>query len=204
MGATTTRFYLSANAAIDGGDTPLGARPVPALAAGVSSTATTSLTIPASTSTGSYYLVALADGDSSVVETNENNNLTFRPLALGGDSRAGLPDGASNGRVWRRHHRQRHDDESGQRPDWRDDNELLLLQQPRRSTAVMSCLVGGLSLRSRRAPVTLVRPRRRCRPISQQAPTTSSPEPTARMRKRKPRNRTTPTHARSRWAPIFA
>ena len=85
--ATVTRFYLSANAAIDGGDTPLGARPVPALAAGASSTATTSLTIPASTPTGSYYLVALADGDSSVVETNESNNLTFRPLAVGGDLR---------------------------------------------------------------------------------------------------------------------
>ncbi|MDK0575365.1 CARDB domain-containing protein, partial [Clostridium perfringens] len=55
--ATVTRFYLSANAAFDAGDTALGARAVPALAAGGSSTATTSLTIPTSTPTAAYYLL---------------------------------------------------------------------------------------------------------------------------------------------------
>jgi subtilisin family serine protease/uncharacterized membrane protein len=85
--ATVTRFYLSANAAFDASDTPLGGRSVPALAAGASSTMTTSVTIPASTPTGAYYLIALADGDNSVAETNESNNLGFRAFAVGGDLR---------------------------------------------------------------------------------------------------------------------
>ncbi|HUE86487.1 MAG TPA: CARDB domain-containing protein [Vicinamibacterales bacterium] len=85
--ATVTRFYLSANTVVDASDTPLGARAVPALAAGASSTATTSLTIPASTPTAAYYLLALADGDNSVVETNEYNNMAFRSFAVGGDLR---------------------------------------------------------------------------------------------------------------------
>jgi subtilase family serine protease len=85
--ATVTRFYLSANAVVDGSDTPLGARPVPALAAGASSTATTTLTIPSSTPTGTHYLLALADGDHRVLETNESNNMAFRSLAVGGDLR---------------------------------------------------------------------------------------------------------------------
>jgi subtilase family serine protease len=35
---------------------------------------TTALTIPAGTAAGSYYLIAKADGDTLVPETNETNN----------------------------------------------------------------------------------------------------------------------------------
>ena len=84
--ASTTRFYLSANAALDAADVMLaGGRAVPALAAGASSSGSTSLTIPAATATGTYYLFAKADGDAAVVETQETNNTTLRSFQVGGD-----------------------------------------------------------------------------------------------------------------------
>jgi subtilase family serine protease/subtilisin family serine protease len=84
---TVTRFYLSTNTAVDASDALLGARTVPALAGGASSSGTTSLIIPSSTPTGTHYLLALADGDKRVLETNESNNLAFRSIAVGGDLR---------------------------------------------------------------------------------------------------------------------
>jgi subtilase family serine protease len=83
--ASTTRFYLSTDFYWDAGDTPLGGRAVPALAAGASHTGTASLVIPAGTPAGSYYVVARADGDQLVAETEEGNNVTARPLAIGAD-----------------------------------------------------------------------------------------------------------------------
>src|SRR5262249_7531589 len=61
VGATPTRFYLSDNAVFDASDVLLGERAVPALGVDAVSTANTSLVIPATTSTGSYYVVARAD-----------------------------------------------------------------------------------------------------------------------------------------------
>ena len=84
--ASTTRFYLSANTTLDAADVALtGGRQVPALAAGATSTGTTTLTIPSATETGSYYLFAKADADSAVAETQETNNTTLRLIQVGGD-----------------------------------------------------------------------------------------------------------------------
>ena len=83
---STTRFYLSTNFLLDGPDVPLGSRTVPPLAAGASDTATTSLTMPAGTATGTYYVIALADGDNAVTETAETNNTDkSATLKIGGD-----------------------------------------------------------------------------------------------------------------------
>src|SRR5947207_75931 len=74
-GASTVRFYLSSDATLDAGDVLLGARAVGALAAGTSSTAVTTLTIPANTSApASYYVIAVADALGQVAETDETNN----------------------------------------------------------------------------------------------------------------------------------
>ena len=81
--ATTTQFYLSVNSSVDSGDTLLGSRPLSGLAAGEASTVSTSLPIPAGTSTGSYYLIAKADGDNAVAETSETNNLYARSIKIG-------------------------------------------------------------------------------------------------------------------------
>ncbi len=75
--ASTTRFYLSSNSTVDGSDTLLAARTVPALAAGTSHTASTSLVIPAGLAPGRYYVLAMADGDAALAEVFENNNVAW-------------------------------------------------------------------------------------------------------------------------------
>ena len=79
------RFYLSSNATWDANDTPLGSRAVPALAPGAISSATTSLTIPAGTAVGTWYVIAKADADSVLPETNEANNTASDAILIGPD-----------------------------------------------------------------------------------------------------------------------
>jgi serine protease AprX len=74
---SVTAFYLSVNAALDGSDVLIGSRTVSALDGGANQTVTTTLSIPAGTLTGTYYLVAQADGTAALTETSETNNLRF-------------------------------------------------------------------------------------------------------------------------------
>jgi len=83
--ATITHFYFSANATLDSGDAPLGSRNVPTLAPGAANSASATLTIPTGTATGSYYIIAWADGDAAVAETNENNNIYASSIKIGPD-----------------------------------------------------------------------------------------------------------------------
>jgi subtilase family serine protease len=84
--ASVTRFYLSANSTLDAGDVRLdGSRAVPGLPAGGSSAGSTSVTIPASTAAGSFYIIAKADDDSAVGETDETNNTRARNVSIGPD-----------------------------------------------------------------------------------------------------------------------
>ena len=83
--ATTTRFYLSANATLEAGDVALGSRAVPAIAANASDTGSVTLTVPAGTTTGAYYLLAKADGDDTLLEVTETNNVLYRALTVGPD-----------------------------------------------------------------------------------------------------------------------
>jgi len=84
--ASITRFYLSANAVWDGGDVLLaGADPVPDLAAGATDPGSTTLTIPSAITPGQYYIIAKADADNVVPETNETNNALARVIQIGGD-----------------------------------------------------------------------------------------------------------------------
>jgi subtilase family serine protease len=84
-GASVTRFFLSADAALGAGDVPLGSRGVVPLAPGVSSAGSTPLTIPVGTATGSYYVIAQADADGAVLETNEANNIGRLFVRVGPD-----------------------------------------------------------------------------------------------------------------------
>jgi subtilase family serine protease len=72
--ATTTHYYLSPNNSYSSGDILLGSRTVGTLAGGASSTGGATLTIPAGTAPGSYYIIAYADGGSAVNELKETNN----------------------------------------------------------------------------------------------------------------------------------
>jgi subtilase family serine protease len=84
-GASITRFFLSPNSSFSEGDTPLETRPVGPLAAGVSSVATTNVTIPTGYPTGSFYLIAVADVANAVGETSESNNTRYSLIRIGPD-----------------------------------------------------------------------------------------------------------------------
>jgi subtilase family serine protease len=83
--ATVTRFYFSIDTTIDASDQMIGVRSVPALAASATSAGSTSVTIPASASTGSFYIIARADADNAVLETVETNNNGQATLKIGPD-----------------------------------------------------------------------------------------------------------------------
>lgn len=83
--ASSTVFFLSGNALLDGGDVRLGERAVPALAPGASSAGSVTLTLPGGLAAGAWYLIAKADGDDGLVETLETNNTASRTLVVGPD-----------------------------------------------------------------------------------------------------------------------
>ncbi len=72
--ASSTRFYLSDNLTFDAADESLGTRSVGALAPGDSSVGTTTVTIPTNVSSGTFYVIAVADDGNAVPESNETNN----------------------------------------------------------------------------------------------------------------------------------
>ncbi|MBI4685328.1 MAG: S8 family serine peptidase, partial [Nitrospirae bacterium] len=76
-GTTTTKFYFSTNTVFDGSDTYLGGREIPALAASTTNSGSTSVTIPAGTATGTYYIIAVADANNVVSEVTETNNTKY-------------------------------------------------------------------------------------------------------------------------------
>jgi trimeric autotransporter adhesin len=91
-GPSTTRFYLSTNPTFDAADVLLGSRAVPALATGTSNAGGTVVTIPAATTTGTYYILAMADGPNAIFEKNEANNVVSRLLRVGPDLVAAVRD----------------------------------------------------------------------------------------------------------------
>jgi uncharacterized delta-60 repeat protein len=99
--ASTTRFFLSTNTTLDAADVVIGSRAVPALASGASSAGATPVTIPAATATGTYYILAKADGANVLAEKNETNNVSARILRVGADlvaavrGIAGIPTGGA-------------------------------------------------------------------------------------------------------------
>lgn len=80
-----TQFYLSPDAVLSASDQLLGGRAVPALAAGGTSTASTTLAVPGGTASGLYYLFAKADAANGVAETQESNNTAIRSVRVGPD-----------------------------------------------------------------------------------------------------------------------
>jgi PKD repeat protein len=72
---SVTRFYLSLDPALDATDVGLGSRAVPSLAAGASHSGSVSLVVPSSTPTGLYWVLAKADGNGAIAETQEENNV---------------------------------------------------------------------------------------------------------------------------------
>jgi subtilase family serine protease len=85
-GASAVAFYLSSNWVFDAADTYLNvSRAVPPLASGVTSSAQTTLTIPAGTASGMYYVIAKVDPQNTVPETQESNNTDSFSIRVGPD-----------------------------------------------------------------------------------------------------------------------
>jgi len=85
--ASITHIYFSDNNVLDGGDPLLGSRNIPPLAPGVSSTGSTTVTIPPGATSGVHYLIAKADGPGAVVESNEGDNTLAKKITIGPDLR---------------------------------------------------------------------------------------------------------------------
>jgi subtilase family serine protease len=81
-GATTTSFYLSPNNTWDATDALLQSRPVPILGFGATSPGSTSVTIPAGTAPGNYFILARADATGAVAEAVENNNVLSKAITI--------------------------------------------------------------------------------------------------------------------------
>jgi len=84
-GPSTTSFYLSTNFSLDSTDTYLGSRNVPALGAGLTNSGSTTLTIPAGTDLGTYYILVSADDTNAVLECAETNNVSYGVTKVGPD-----------------------------------------------------------------------------------------------------------------------
>ncbi|QIX61065.1 T9SS type A sorting domain-containing protein [Hymenobacter sp. BT18] len=80
--ASTVGYYLSKNTTLDATDVSLGQTTGGALGANASATRTATLTIPAATVAGGYYVLFVADAQSAVTESNETNNVATVALAV--------------------------------------------------------------------------------------------------------------------------
>ena len=79
---SSTSFYLSSNAVLDGADLRLASSAVPSLGPNVSNTGSVTLVIPASTSAGTWYIIAKSDGDDVLPESTENNNTRGKSITI--------------------------------------------------------------------------------------------------------------------------
>ena len=80
-------LYLSTDATITTSDIYLVGRYIGNLAAGTESTVNTTVTIPSSVASGTYYIGAIADSSSIVVESDETNNaLAGNQITIGLDT----------------------------------------------------------------------------------------------------------------------
>jgi len=82
--ATVTRIWLSTNKSLDVDDIELASAGVAPLAAGGKQSASTSVIIP-DVAPGAYFLLAQADADDAVQESNEGDNVKGKALGIGAD-----------------------------------------------------------------------------------------------------------------------
>jgi subtilase family serine protease len=81
-GAFQVALSLSLDSAPSAGDIPLGARQIASLAAGASSTASSTLQIPPATPPGDYFIVAIADDLGVITELSDVDNVGVSPQPL--------------------------------------------------------------------------------------------------------------------------
>ncbi|MFD2721170.1 CARDB domain-containing protein [Hymenobacter monticola] len=75
-------FYLSTNTTFDASDVLVGSQNTATLTSNNYVNIYSSVTVPAATASGTYYLLFVADPSNLVVETNENNNVAYTTLLV--------------------------------------------------------------------------------------------------------------------------
>ncbi|AIZ64717.1 hypothetical protein PK28_15460 [Hymenobacter sp. DG25B] len=80
--SSTLGYYLSANATWESSDVLLQTATGASLAASGTATRTATLTIPATTTAGSYYVLFVADPSAAVTESNETDNVASVALTV--------------------------------------------------------------------------------------------------------------------------
>ena len=119
---------------LDAGDPALQMRPVPALAAAATSTAATTVTLPATTASGTYYLIAQADAGAAVVEANDTNNARSVLIKIGADLAVSAMTGPTRAAAGGTIVVHRHDGEHRIRPGGRVHDRVLSCPATTRST----------------------------------------------------------------------
>ncbi|GGG29882.1 CARDB domain-containing protein [Hymenobacter glacieicola] len=82
-GSSAVGYYLSTDNAFSTNDVSLGATGGVAISGGQSATRGLSVTIPATTATGQYFVLHVVDPQNAVAETNETNNVTSSAVSVG-------------------------------------------------------------------------------------------------------------------------
>jgi subtilase family serine protease len=75
-------FFLSTNSILDNGDYLLDAQSKGVLSGGQYHSFKSTVVIPKQISSGIYYILAVVDYDNVVIESNENNNLSFTTISI--------------------------------------------------------------------------------------------------------------------------
>jgi len=83
--ASVTTLYWSTNPTLDAADIKIESRSVSALAYLAADSGGIPVTIPAGTCSGTFYIIAMADGPNSLGETKETNNTRYRMIKIGPD-----------------------------------------------------------------------------------------------------------------------
>lgn len=81
-GVSKIKYYLSTDNTYSSNDTYIGIQTVSSLANGTSNNLNQLFTIPSTLSEGNYFLIYVADANNEVLELNEANNNSNRPITL--------------------------------------------------------------------------------------------------------------------------
>ncbi|MDZ8081864.1 MAG: CARDB domain-containing protein [Nostoc sp. DcaGUA01] len=81
-GYNQTKFYLSTNTTLSNDDIYLDSDYLSPIAAGAYDAVTSTINISNSIATGNYYLLYQADGNKNIAESNENNNIVAKAIAI--------------------------------------------------------------------------------------------------------------------------
>jgi len=80
-GSSLFRYFLSTNTTLDAGDIKLDSVNLNGIAGGNSyNLGSKQLTIPVSTTNGTYYILFVTDANNQVAESNENNNIAYQEI----------------------------------------------------------------------------------------------------------------------------